>query len=209
MENTIDRRSLIGKVGLLGMFGGFALAGAGSALADEAAESDADTEAEDTKDAKDAEGSEAAEPAAEGEVTQWVDAVSSASVATNVYTNLDEEQLYEAINSYTAECMFATTNEDGTPNLAVFAGGYALGEGYIIFNWYDNQTKANLLRSRLGMIGYDIVDLAAEEKTGRHQGALVKVELVDGDERDELAAGSEYINEGTVVVKVVEILPIG
>lgn len=204
MENTIDRRSLIGKVGLFGMLGGFTLATAGFARADEAEETEGTEAVEETEAAEDA-----PKPAAEGEVTQWVDAVSSASVATNVYTNLDEAQLYEAINAYTAECMFATTNEDGTPNLAVFAGGYALGEGYIIFNWYDNQTKANLLRSRLGMIGYDIVDLSAEEKTGRHQGALVRVELVDGDERDELAAGSEYINEGTVVVKVVEVLPIG
>ena len=135
--------------------------------------------------------------------------MSSASVATNVYTNLDEEQAYGAINAYTAECMFATTNEDGTPNLAVFAGGYALGGGYIIFNWYDNQTKANIMRTRLGMIGYDIVDLSAEEKVDRHQGALLKVELVDGDEREEVAATTEYINEGTVVVKVVEVLPIG
>lgn len=191
-RTALDRRSLIGTVGMLGMVGGLALAG-GRALADGPADDEA-----------------AAAPADEGAgVTRWVDAVSSASVSTNVYTNLTEDELYEAINSYTAECMFATTNEDGTPNLAVFAGGYALGDGYIIFNWYDNQTKANLLRTRLGMVGYDIVDLSAEEKTGRHQGALVKVELVDGDEREEVAAGSDYINEGTVVTKVVEILPIG
>ncbi len=183
---ALDRRALIGKVGMFGIAGGLALAG-GRAFADEPSEADG----------------------GDADVTEWADAVSSASVATDLYTNLDEEQLYEAINSYTAVCMFATANEDGTPNLAVFSGGYALGDGYIIFNWYDNQTKANLLRSRLGMVGYDIVDLSAEEKTGRHQGAIVKVELVDGDEREELAASSEYIGEDTVVTKIVEILSIG
>ena len=197
MNETIDRRSLIGKFGALAVLGGAALAGGRAAFADEA---EAEGEQPDA---------EAPEAAAEDGVAQWVDAVSSASVATNVYTNLDEEQVYEAINAYTAECMFATTNEDGTPNLAVFAGGYALGGGYIIFNWYDNQTKANITRTRLGMIGYDIVDLSAEEKVDRHQGALLKVALVDGDEREEVAATTEYINEGTVVVKVVEVLPIG
>lgn len=153
----------------------------------------------------------AVEPApAAVEVTSWVDAVTSASVATNMYTNLDKAQTMEAINAHTAACSFATANEDGTPNLAIFSGGQALENDYIIFNWTDNQTKANLMRDKLGVIAYDIVALTAATKQERHQGSCVRVELVeDSAVRQKLVAVNDKITDGTIIVKIVEVLPVG
>lgn len=143
-------------------------------------------------------------------VTSWVDAVTSASVATNKYTNYDKMQTVEVINAHTAACSFATTNEDGTPNLAIFAGGQAMEGEYIIFNWTDNQTKANLMRDKLGVIAYDVVTLDAPTKEERHKGSRVRVQLVeDAAERDKLKAVNDKIADATVIVKIIEVLPVG
>ena len=140
----------------------------------------------------------------------WADAVSSASVATNLYTNLTAAELQEAVNAYRCECMFATVNEDGTPNLAVFTGGGMIDETYVVFNWYENQTYANVRRTKLGMIGYDVVNLGADTKEGRHQGAIVKVELVEDETvREELAAKHEFILPETAIFRIIEVLPVG
>lgn len=144
------------------------------------------------------------------EVQAWADAVSSASVATNLYTDLDLPELEEAVNAYRCECMVATVNEDGTPNLAVFTGGGMLDGKYVVFNWYDNQTYANVRRSKLAMIGYDVVNLDADTKEGRHQGAIVKVELVEDEKvREELAADYAFVLPETAIFKIVEVLPVG
>lgn len=157
-----------------------------------------------------------ADPAVSGgdhsadEVNAWADAVSSASVATNLYTDLALPELGEAVNAYRCECMFATVNEDGTPNLAIFTGGGMIDETYAVFNWYENQTYANVRRTKLGMIGYDVVDLDADTKEGRHQGAIVKVELVEDEAvREELAAEYAFVLPETAIFKIVEVLPVG
>lgn len=58
--------------------------------------------------------------ASAGEVHEWVDAVSSASLATNKYTTFTETQLQDAVMAYQTECVVSTSNEDGTPNIAIF-----------------------------------------------------------------------------------------
>ena len=55
--------------------------------------------------------------ASAGEVHEWVDAVSSASLATNKYTTFTETQLQDAVMAYQTECVVSTSNEDGTPNI--------------------------------------------------------------------------------------------
>jgi hypothetical protein len=142
--------------------------------------------------------------------TAWVDAVASASVATNAYTSLNKEQLIEVANALIAECTVATTNEDGTPNIAVFGGGSIMKGEYIVFYWTDNQSKANLMERKLGMIAFDVVNLSAETKQERHKGAKVRVEYVDDKAvLDKLKAESEGVNDSALIVRIVEILPIG
>jgi hypothetical protein len=142
--------------------------------------------------------------------TAWVDAVASASVASNSYTNLDKEQLIAVANALAAVCMVATANEDGTPNIAVFAGGTIMKDEYIVFNWADNQTKTNFVERKLGMVAFDVVNLSAETKQERHKGAKVRIEYTDDKAlRDELKAENERVSDATIIARIVEILPIG
>jgi hypothetical protein len=149
-------------------------------------------------------------PATSQTPTTWVDAVASASVASNAYTNLDKEQLIAVANALAAECMVATANADGTPNIAVFGGGTIMKGEYIVFNWAENQTKANLEERKLGMVAFDVVNLSAETKQERHKGAKVRIEHSDDKAlRDELKAENERVTDASVIVRIVEILPIG
>ncbi len=140
--------------------------------------------------------------------TKWVDAVSSASVTTKKYTSLPKEELIPLINSFQAECVVATTNEDATPNVAVFAGGVVIDD-YLCFTWTDNQSKANIKRSNLAMIVFDQVNMASETKEGRHKGGKVRVEYVpDKEVLDQIRAKNDKISEAALVVKIVEVLPV-
>lgn len=136
------------------------------------------------------------------------DQVSTPSQTTGLYTNLDQPALMEAIRQYQGVCTVSTVNADGTPNLAVFVPG-AVGDEYVTFGWAENATKANVLRDKKAVMSYDIVNLAAEEKTGRHTGAIVKLELVEDEELIEQLKADGSISEYSVLLKITEVLPIG
>lgn len=136
------------------------------------------------------------------------DQTSTPSKTTNLYTNLDQPALMEAIRQYQGVCTVSTVNADGTPNLAVFVPG-AVGDEYVVFGWAENATKANVLRDKKAVMSYDIVNLAAEEKTGRHTGAIVKLELVEDEDIIEQAKADGSMAEYGVLLKITEVLPIG
>ena len=108
--------------------------------------------------------------ASAGEVHEWVDAVSSASLATNKYTTFTETQLQDAVMAYQTECVVSTSNEDGTPNIAIFVPAAMIDGTYVAFAWAENQTKANFERAKIGMIAFDVPNPTAETKELRHQG---------------------------------------
>lgn len=100
-------------------------------------------------------------------------------------------------------------NADGTPNIAIFVPGVA-DDSHIFFNWADNATKANVLREKTAIMSYDIADPTAEEKAGRHSGAVVKLELEeDAEVLAQLQEANESVSEASVVLKTVEVLPVG
>lgn len=136
------------------------------------------------------------------------DQTSTPSKTTNLYTNLDQPALMEAISQYQGVCTVSTVNADGTPNLAVFVPG-AVGDEYVVFGWAENATKANVLRDKKAVMSYDIVNLAAEEKTGRHTGAIVKLELVEDEKVLEELKAEGAISDYSVLLKITEVLPIG
>lgn len=144
-----------------------------------------------------------------GDVTQWVDAVSSASLTTNVYTNFTKTQLQDAIGAYQAECVVSTSNEDGTPNIAIFVPAGMLEESYIAFTWAENQTKANLERSKIGMMAFDVPNPTAESKELRHQGAVVRATLVEDQSVVERLKAQNELLESCVFVEIDEVLPVG
>ena len=143
------------------------------------------------------------------ETSVSADAAATASATTGLYTNLDQAALLEAIGQFKGLCNVSTVNADGTPNLAIFVPGVA-DDSHIFFNWADNATKANVLREKTAIMSYDIADPTAEEKAGRHSGAVVKLELEDDAEvLAQLQEANESVSEASVVLKIVEVLPVG
>jgi hypothetical protein len=201
-DHNIKRRTFLHGMAAAGTLGVLALAGC-TPKAEDPKPPDSSTTPDNSTDS----GNSNTTPQAP---TAWVDAVASASVASNAYTNLDREQLIATANSFAAECMIATTNEDSTPNIAIFAGGLILKNEYIIFNWTDNQSKTNLMERKLGMVAFDVVNLSADTKEERHKGAKVRIEYVDDNAiRDELKAESERVSDTTLIARIADILPIG
>lgn len=190
---TLDRRSFVtGAVatGALGLFAGGSLSGC------------APTQVSDAKETK-GRGTE------RNEVVQWVDAVSSASLATNKYTNYSVSQLQDSILSFKVECVVSTSNEDGTPNVAIFVPAGMFEDSYIAFTWAENQTKANFGRAKIGMIAFDVPDLTAETKELRHQGAVARVSLVEDMSVLERLKSIDPQLEICTFVKIIEVLPVG
>ena len=151
----------------------------------------------------------ASSEAAASETAVSADAAATASATTGLYTNLDQAALLEAIGQFKGLCNVSTVNADGTPNIAIFVPGVA-DDSHIFFNWADNATKANVLREKTAIMSYDIADPTAEEKAGRHSGAVVKLELEeDAEVLAQLQEANESVSEASVVLKIVEVLPVG
>ncbi|MDY4166650.1 MAG: hypothetical protein SOY27_04060 [Fournierella sp.] len=162
---------------------------------------------EDASETTSSEGASSETAASETSVS--ADAAATASATTGLYTNLDQAALLEAIGQFKGLCNVSTVNADGTPNIAIFVPGVA-DDSHIFFNWADNATKANVLREKTAIMSYDIADPTAEEKAGRHSGAVVKLELEDDAEvLAQLQEANESVSEASVVLKIVEVLPVG
>lgn len=174
------------------------------------ASSAASTSAASSEAASEAVSSEVASSAASAsETAVSADAAATASATTGLYTNLDQAALLEAIGQFKGLCNVSTVNADGTPNIAIFVPGVA-DDSHIFFNWADNATKANVLREKTAIMSYDIADPTAEEKAGRHSGAVVKLELEeDAEVLAQLQESNESVSEASVVLKIVEVLPVG
>ena len=151
----------------------------------------------------------ASSEAAASETAVSADAAATASATTGLYTNLDQAALLEAIGQFKGLCNVSTVNADGTPNIAIFVPGVA-DDSHIFFNWADNATKANVLREKTAIMSYDIADPTAEEKAGRHSGAVVKLELEEGaGVLAQLQEANGSVSEASVALKIVGVLPVG
>lgn len=139
-----------------------------------------------------------------------LDAVTTPSVSTNMYTNLDQAALLKEIGKYSGVTVVSTVNADGTPNIAILTPGVA-DENHIVFNLAPtNATMTNLKRDKVAKMVFDKPNTAAETKEERHQGAVVRLELEeDTAVLDELKANNEYITDSSLVCKLVEVLPVG
>ncbi len=137
------------------------------------------------------------------------DVVSLASTYTNRYTNLDQKALLEEIAKYSGVTVVATTNVDGTPNIAIFTPA-AAGDNHIVFNLAPNTTKDNVLREKVAEMVFDKTNPTAETKQERHQGAVVKLALEEDQQViEELKKSNDFISDISLVCKIVEVMPIG
>ncbi len=138
------------------------------------------------------------------------DAVSTPSVYTNLYTNLDQAAVLEEIAKYSGVTVVATANADGTPNIAILTPGAAGDDSHIVFNVAPNTTQENLLRDKVAEMVFDKSNPTAETKEERHQGAVLRLELEEDQAvLDSLKEINEYITDSSLVCKIVEVMPIG
>lgn len=138
-----------------------------------------------------------------------VDGVSSASLTHYEDSSLSQEELMKAIENEEGGCTIATVNQDGSPNLIVAVPGVA-DENHLIFGWADNTTKANVKRTGQAMIAYYLYDSQAAEKSGRHSGARLRVELeTDEAVLKKLFEDNPDLPSIGTVLKITEVLPLG
>ena len=138
------------------------------------------------------------------------DVVSTPSVYTKQYTNLDQPTLLAEIDAYTGVSVIATTNADGTPNNAILTPAACGDDSHIMFEMAPNTTKENLMRDKVAEMVFDIPNTTAETKEERHAGAVVRLELEeDPAVLEELKANNELIRDHMVICKIVELMPLG
>ncbi|MDL2220600.1 hypothetical protein LJC55_02930 [Eubacteriales bacterium OttesenSCG-928-N14] len=149
----------------------------------------------------------------DGGATGGIDGMTTASNETNLYDNYDEAALAAAIQRYAGTCMFATTNEDGSPRVAIFVPGYV--DGHIYFGWAENESKANFLREKRAEMIYYVKDTEADSSDKkRHKGARVVLTLVEDEEtlealKAQVPEASQEHFSSAVVCKIEAVLPLG
>ena len=138
-----------------------------------------------------------------------IDSISSASVAQFYESSsIKGEELMNAINERSGAVAIATTNEDGTPNIATIVPS-AVDENTLMFQFADNQTKVNLEERHLAVLSYYIYMPEAEEKADRNSGARLILKLINDEAKiSELSTKAEA-PEGVTFMEIVKVLPLG
>ena len=139
------------------------------------------------------------------------DAVSSASVA-DFYGSaaLTGDDLMNAINAFSGTYLVATTNPDGTPNVAYFIFSMVkVGEDYYLqLGLAENQSKANLTANGCGVAVY-AANPSGEEGAKPYSVAGARIwfdNQVDPAVLETLQAGAR---EGAMFFRITNIRPLG
>lgn len=132
------------------------------------------------------------------------------SAATGKFTTLEGDVLKASMGKVEGLSVVATVNEDGTPNAAVFVP-MMVDDEHVVMTLAANRTRENIERTGQCVIVYDVVDSSAAEKAERHKGARMRCELVasDSEEFDRVAAAWPRMSPYTLVLRVLEFMPIG
>ncbi|MEA4875164.1 hypothetical protein [Anaerorhabdus sp.] len=150
-------------------------------------------------------------PKATPEPTTTPDVFTSAST-NNFYeaSSWTGDQLIEAIKNRSGSWTIATVNPDNTPNLAVAVFGM-LDDTTLVLNLAPNQTGENIVRTKEAVaIIYQYTNNQEIEKTLRNQGAKLKLALVSEEEFKKYQdANPDTVTETSLVLKIVEVLPLG
>lgn len=138
-----------------------------------------------------------------------VDSISSASV-TNYYqeSSLKGEALFDALRERRCAIVVSTTNVDGSPNGAVVIPGVA-NESTLMFGMAENQTKVNLIERKYAVITAYIYNPDAPEKLKRNVGARIIVSYIADPAEIKRLLKETGAREGTIFVKIEEVLPLG
>ena len=139
------------------------------------------------------------------------DAVSSASVA-DFYADaaLTGDELMNAINAFSGTYLVATTNPDGTPNMAFFVFSMVKHEDqyYLQLGLAENQSKENLAANGEGVAIFGAnPDVAAGDKPYPVAGARIRFKALEDPSLAETLNASG--RPGAMFFEITEIRPVG
>lgn len=137
----------------------------------------------------------------------------NSSAATNSFTNMTAEELRASMSRFEGLSVMATTNEDGTPNAAIFVPTMP-DNTHIMLMLAQNNTRSNLERTGKAHLVYDVPNPQAPTKEERHAGARLELELVrqngeDSEEFETVAKNIPNMNPAVMILRIKRILPVG
>lgn len=132
---------------------------------------------------------------------------------TNRFTNLNAKQLGESLAKMEGIFVLATTNEDNTPDAAVFVPRM-LDEQHLVFFLAQNRSRKNLERTKQAWGVYEVSHPEAKEKQDRYAGARLKLSLVlpEGETAKEFKEATKdfaQMNPAAIVVRIEQLIALG
>ena len=132
---------------------------------------------------------------------------------TNHFTNFNVQELGESLAKMEGVFVLATTNEDSTPDAAIFVPRL-LDENHLVFFLGKNRSRSNLQRTGKAWGVYNVMHADASEKQQRYAGARLELSLVlsEGETAEEFkqaTEGFEHMNPAVVVLRIERIIALG
>lgn len=133
--------------------------------------------------------------------------------STNHFTNFTVEELGASLAKMEGIFVLATTNEDGSPDAAIFVPRL-LDETHLIMFLAPNRTRQNLERTGQAWGVYEVTHADATEKQQRYAGARMKLSLVkpEGETAEEFAqatADFPSVNPAALVLRIEQLIALG
>ena len=133
--------------------------------------------------------------------------------STNHFTNFTVEELEASLAKMEGIFVLATTNEDGSPDAAIFVPRI-LDETHLIMFLAPNRTRQNLERTGQAWGVYEVTHADATEKQQRYAGARMKLSLVkpEGETAEEFAQATAHfpsVNPAALVLRIEQLIALG
>ena len=133
--------------------------------------------------------------------------------STRKFTDMDAAALRASMGRFEGVCVVATVSPDGTPNGSIFMPSMPDDE-HIILMLANNNTRANIERTGIARMVYDVANPTAADKAARHAGARLDLALVrpEGEtaaEHQRVAESLPHMNPAVMILRIERILPVG
>lgn len=144
----------------------------------------------------------------ETKVTASVDSISKAST-TYFYeaASVQGDDFIAFVNDRKGAVSIATTNEDGSPNLATLVPGITEDGKYLILVSAENQTIKNITEREMAVFEFFNYQPNEEDKMKRNTGARAIVKYDASAQKDLIAKYSP--SEGATLLEIVKVIPLG